>query len=85
MSNKNAGEYADYTFTFKSSTGYNATDKIVIYFPVEFDPFVGHASQWLDNENGTYFMKCSSIAMSLSWCTVNKWKVTIVGTQAVEA
>lgn len=85
MSNKNAGEYADYTFTFKSTTGYTATDKIVIYFPVEFDPFVGHASQWLDNESGTYFMKCSSSAMGLSWCTVNKWKVTIVGTTPVDA
>lgn len=33
MSNNNAGEASDYTFTFKSSVAYATDDKIEIYFP----------------------------------------------------
>jgi len=85
MSNNNAGEVADYTFTFKSSTGYAVTESIEIYFPNAFDPFVGMASKWFMNEPSTYYINCSSTALSLVWCTVDKWKVTIMGSSAVEA
>ena len=85
MSNNNAGEYADYTFKFKASTGYNVGDSISIYFPDAFDPFVGHASVWFENEPSTYYLKCESTSMSLSWCTVDKWKVTVMGSAAVAA
>ena len=43
-SNDNAGEYSDYTFTFKTDTGYSVGEMIEITFPHNFDPFVGHAS-----------------------------------------
>lgn len=85
MSNNNAGEFADYTFKFKASTGYTVGDKIVIYFPNAFDPFVGMAGTWLDNESSTYYLECSSTALGLSWCSVDKWKVTIMGSSAVAA
>lgn len=85
MSNNNAGECADYTFTFKSSTGFATTDSIEIYFPNAFDPFVGMASAWFENEPNSYYLECSSTALSLVWCKVDKWKVTITGSAAVEA
>jgi len=43
MDVNNAGEYADYTFKFKTGTGYAVDESIVITFPTVFDPFVGHA------------------------------------------
>lgn len=85
MSNNNAGEYSDYTFTFKTDTGYAVGEMIKITFPHAFDPFVGHASQWLAQESGTYYLNCSSTSLSLTWCTVDKWTVTISGSAAVEA
>jgi len=85
MSNNNAGEMSDYTFNFKSSVGYTIGDTIEITFPHTFDPFVGHASTWLMQESSTYYMKCTSTALSLIWCTVDKWKVTVMGAAAVEA
>lgn len=44
MTNSNAGEYADYTLSFTSPTGFAVTDHLVINFPDDFDPFVGYAS-----------------------------------------
>jgi len=85
MSNNNAGEASDYTFTFKSDTGYAIGETIEITFPTAFDPFVGHSSVWLAQEPGVYYMNCHSTALSLTWCTVDKWKVTISGSAAVEA
>lgn len=85
MSNNNAGEYADYGFTFKSNAAFAASDKIEIYFPNSFDPFVGNASEWFDNESGTYYLKCTSTALGLSWCKVDKWKVTVMGSSPVDA
>lgn len=85
MSNNNAGEKSDYTFNFKSSVGYSIGDTIEITFPHAFDPFVGHASTWLLQEPNTYYLKCESTALSLIWCTVDKWKVTVSGSAAVEA
>lgn len=85
MSNNNAGEMSDYTFNFKSSVGYSIGDTIEITFPHAYDPFVGHASTWLLQEPNTYYIKCSSTALSLIWCTVDKWKVTVTGSAAVEA
>lgn len=85
MTNNNAGEYADYTFSFKTDTGYAVGETIEISFPHEFDLFVGEASQWFTNEPDTYYLNCESTAMSLSWCTVSKWKVQVMGSAAVEA
>lgn len=56
MTNNNAGEYSDYTFSFKTDTGYTVGETIEISFPHEFDPFVGGASQWFSNEPGTYYL-----------------------------
>lgn len=83
--NKTAGEYSNYTFNFKTSVGYSAGDKIEITFPHAFDPFVGHAGEWLKQEAGTYYLKCESTSLGLIWCSVDKWKVTVWGGQAVEA
>lgn len=85
MSNNNAGEMSDYTFTFKSSSGYTIGDTIAITFPHAFDPFVGHASRWLAQESTTYYLECTSTALSASWCTVDKWTVTIEGSAAVDS
>lgn len=80
MSNNNAGEYASYEFKFKSSIVTAATDKIEIYFPNTFDPFVGHASKWFTagSDAGKYYLTCpESTALGIVWCTVDKWKVTV--------
>lgn len=79
MTNNNAGEASDYKFEFKTDTGYAVGESIVITMPDAFDPFVGHASVWLDEEPNTYYMSCSSDSLSLSWCTVDKWTVTVWG------
>lgn len=84
MSTSNAGEASDYTLSFTSSTGYDLGDKIEIYFPDAFDPFVGHASVWFLQEAGVYYLNCSSSTLSLVWCMVDKWKVTVSGSAAVE-
>lgn len=87
MSNKNAGEYADYTFSFKASVGYSVGDMIEITFPREYDPFVGYASAWFSSGTyaGKYYLNCESTAMGLSWCEVDKRCVTVTGTSQVEA
>jgi len=85
MDNKTAGEYSNYTFSFKTSVGYTVGDKLEITFPHAFDPFVGNAGQWLLQETGTYYLDCSSTALGLVWCSVDKWKVTVSGGAAVEA
>lgn len=84
-SNKNAGEYASYTFKFKSTIEYTAGDNIVINFPREFDPFIGHAGVFLSQESTTYYLDCSSIKLTFSWCMVDKHKVTVSGSTTVEA
>lgn len=85
MNVNNAGEYSDLTFTFKNSNGYAVGETIDIIFPSVFDPFVGSASQWFGQESGSYYLNCESASIGLAWCTVDKWKVTIAGSVAVEA
>jgi len=86
MSNNNAGEVASYEFKFKNSLLLNATDKIEIYFPNTFDPFVGSASKWFTegSDAASYYLKCSSTALGLVWCSVDKWKVTVEVSSSVE-
>lgn len=85
MTVDNAGEYSDLTFTFKTDTGYTVGEYIEITFPHVFDPFIGKASQWFAQESGSYYLHCESSSMSLSWCTVDKWKVSVWGSAAVDA
>lgn len=91
MDVNNAGEYSNFTFTFKTNTGYTAAtatavaETIEITFPHVFDPFVGMASTWFENESTSYYLDCTSTSMVLAWCTVDRWKVTISGTNSVDA
>jgi hypothetical protein len=39
-----AGEWASYKFTFTLGQTFAATDKILIWFPMTYDPFIGRAS-----------------------------------------
>lgn len=85
MHNNNVGEASNYTFTYKSPSGYTVGESIVITFPWDFDPFIGKASVWMNQEPGVYYMDCSSTTMGLTWCTVDKWTVTVMGSAAVAA
>lgn len=80
MTNANGGEWADYEFSFKSTADFVSGESIEIYFPDEYDPFVGHAMKWFNSGSNpsAYYLKCSSTALGLVWCTVDKWKVTIM-------
>lgn len=80
---KNAGEMADYEFKFKSSIGYTVGQTFTVDFPEDFDPFVGNAAKWFANENN-YYLECSSSAMTYVWCTVDKRRVTVSGSAAVD-
>jgi hypothetical protein len=86
MSIKNAGEYSDYTFKFKSSRGYVLKDCFYIDFPAEFDAFVGSAGIWYQvQEPDTYYLNCSSTSLGNVECTVDKHRVTVTGTTAVDS
>lgn len=78
-SNVNAGEYADYEFKFKLDSALTKDDHFEVYFPPAiFDPFVGNSGAWFMNEPSTYYLHCSSSSLSSIWCTVDKWKVTVM-------
>lgn len=80
---KNAGEYSEYTFKFKSSRGYVLKDKFTIEFPAEYDAFVANAKQVFDDSDD-YYVNCSSDALKEIWCTVCRHRITIWGETAVD-
>ena len=79
------GEFADYTFRFKSSVPLGSTDLIKITFPNEFDAFVGDAGEWFENDPGTFYIECESEVIGSILCTVEHWEVTIQGNSEITA
>jgi hypothetical protein len=77
-----AGEWASYKFSFVLSQLFAETDKIVIWFPMTYDPFIGRASLAYLQDSGTYYLDCNAPAIGTAWCTVQHWKVMITGTKA---
>jgi hypothetical protein len=89
-----AGEFATYTFSFKSSVTFLATDMVVIVFPDEFCPFLGGgndghggAAEWFANglETDMYYVMASSTEMGTVWAKADHWEVWITGTNEITA
>lgn len=76
----NAGEYASYTFSFKSAAEVEIDDYIVIRFPKDFDPYIGNSQNLLAGcEPNSYYIGCSSETLGNVVCTVDHWYVKATG------
>jgi hypothetical protein len=80
----NAGELADYTITVVLSEAYAVDDRFVIYFPSEFDMFVGSVEALYETEPGTLYLECESATLGATSCTVEHGRVTVIGSNAVD-
>lgn len=82
---KNAGDSATYSFTFKSSKDFSATDKIKIVFPMEYDPFIGDSWIKFENEPSNYYIDCLCPQLGTVLCQVEHWEVIVRGTSEPSA
>ena len=85
FSPKNAYESATYTLTFTSSVPVKATDKIIVGWPADFDPYLGVAEQSYETETGSFYVSCSSTLIGTAYCVMDHWFMLVHGTQDVEA
>lgn len=73
LSNTTANEYADYTFTFRTSLNVDATDSIWIKFPRDYEPYLGLSEikyKWASPSY--YYIDCSSSRLGENVeCTVD--------------
>lgn len=76
----NEGEIAQYTFAFSINTTIEIQDSLLFSFPFEFDAYVGkpvNKYQWGDPNS--YYLNCSSFALSTIVCKVDHWNLVISG------
>ncbi|OMJ93406.1 hypothetical protein SteCoe_3649 [Stentor coeruleus] len=76
----NEGETAKYIFAFSVNTTIEIEDSFLFSFPFEFDAYVGNPInkyQWGDPYS--YYLNCSSFALSTIVCKVDHWNMIISG------
>lgn len=86
MDNSTANEYADYTFTFQSNQDTEADDYFIIWFPRDFDPYIGDSYiryRWA--EPTYYYINCDSDVLGSDVeCMVDHWHLIVNKVGAVE-
>lgn len=67
-----AAEKATYTFSFISDSAVESGDLIWVFFPTDYDQFLGDADNLYSNtEPGTYYLSCSSSSLGSIQCAAN--------------
>jgi hypothetical protein len=57
---QNAGEKANFIFSFISSLIFSKEDSFLLTFPKVFDAYLGSGEEWFNDEPGVFYVYCTS-------------------------